>query len=394
MDDRIYNEYMSLDERLMTAESLSEDYDVDRYMLMIEMVDRHLDINLRKAELKVLVEGGTYEDLEYLYEEAEQEATAQKKGIVQSIVSAITGAFQAIINGIRKFFKLEKNPEEMVEVDEQAWQASHKLGMEWDKVSGQLDGDPSDENHWKDAVPKILAGALAAVGIVAGGKYVGKKIKVRAADQEKQGTKITQICQKIVDISNKFTDSKVFGFVKTPFEKLKNGIKSILSKIGINFGKDKSEMSEKDKQEFRQWKKDDNEKKIHDRQEAAKLNGVVFDQGKAAANVRSIITKNKKILPFIRNGAVNETGIIDAIKRGELDKKDIKDLFSEPMVRDDPSKNRSDGRSFRINRRYLTRQNLDKMVDSGRNDNFNYNYLCYLVNKYKKVNNQGGNNNE
>ena len=394
MDDRIYNEYMSLDERLMTAESLSEDYDVDRYMLMIEMVDRHLDINLRKAELKVLVEGGTYEDLEYLYEEAEQEATAQKKGIVQSIVSAITGAFQAIINGIRKFFKLEKNPEEMVEVDEQAWQASHKLGMEWDKVSGQLDGDPSDENHWKDAVPKILAGALAAVGIVAGGKYVGKKIKVRAADQEKQGTKISQICQKIVDISNKFTDSKVFSFVKTPFEKLKNGIKSILSKIGINFGKDKSEMSEKDKQEFRQWKKDDNEKKIHDRQEAAKLNGVVFDQGKAAANVRSIITKNKKILPFIKNGAVNETGIIDAIKRGELDKKDIKDLFSEPMVRDDPSKNRSDGRSFRINRRYLTRQNLDKMVDSGRNDNFNYNYLCYLVNKYKKVNNQGGNNNE
>lgn len=135
-------------------------------------------------------------------------------------------------------------------------------------------------------------------------------------------------------------------------------------------------------------------KKIHDRQEAAKLNGVVFDQGKAAANVRSIITKNKKILPFIKNGAVNETGIIDAIKRGDLDKKDIKDLFSEPMVRDDPSKNRSDGRSFRINRRYLTRQNLDKMVDSGRNDNFNYNYLCYLVNKYKKVNNQGGNNNE
>lgn len=261
MDDRIYNEYMSLDERLMTAESLSEDYDVDRYMLMIEMVDRHLDINLRKAELKVLVEGGTYEDLEYLYEEAEQEATAQKKGIVQSIVSAITGAFQAIINGIRKFFKLEKNPEEMVEVDEQAWQASHKLGMEWDKVSGQLDGDPSDENHWKDAVPKILAGALAAVGIVAGGKYVGKKIKVRAADQEKQGTKISQICQKIVDISNKFTDSKVFSFVKTPFEKLKNGIKSILSKIGINFGKDKSEMSEKDKQEFKQWKKDDNNKK-------------------------------------------------------------------------------------------------------------------------------------
>jgi len=387
MGDRIYNEYMSLDERLMTAESLSEDYDVDRYMLMIEMVDRHLDINLRKAELKVFVEGGTYEDLEYLYEEAEQEAAAQKKGIVQSIVSAVTGAFQAIINGIRKFFKLGKNPEEMVEVDEQAWQASHKLGMEWDKVSGQLDGDPNDENHWKDAVPKILAGALAAIGIVAGGKYVGKKIKVRAADQEKQGTKISQICQKIVDISNKFTDSKVFSFVKTPFEKLKNGIKSILSKIGINFGKDKSDMSEKDKQEFKQWKKDDNEKKMQDRQQAAKLNGVVFDQGKAAANVRSIITKNKKILPFIKNGAVNETGIIDAIKRGELDKKDIKDLFTEPMVRDDPSKNRSDGRSFKINRKYLNRQNLDKMVDSGRNDNFNYNYLCYLVSQYKKVNN-------
>lgn len=300
MDDRIYNDYMTESERFSLADELYESYEMDRLMFMIEMVDRQLDINMRKAELKVLQENGTYEDLEYLYEEAEAQAQEQKKGIIQSIVGAITGAFQSIINGIRKFFKLNTDPNKMVEVDQQAWEASQKLGTEWDKVSGQIDGDPEDENHWKTVVPKLLAGVAGVAGVIIGGKYVGKKIKVRAEDQEKQGDKITAICQKIVEISNKFTNSKFFNFVRKPFDELKKAINTILSKIGINIGnsKDNAENNKtagksftpdnnndeesdeaKGDDDYQNYKKNKRKQDRENRMSAAMSNGTVFDQG-------------------------------------------------------------------------------------------------------------------
>ena len=399
MDDRIYNDYMTESERSILADNLFEAYDLDRYFCMLEMVDTQLDINMRKAELKVLQENGTYEDLEYLYEEAEAQAQEQKKGIIQSIVSAITGAFQAIINGIRKFFKLNNSdPNRMVEVDQQAWEASQKLGSEWDKVSSQIDGDPNDENHWKTVVPKLLAGVLGATAIIAGGKYAAKKIKVRAEDQEKQGDKITAICQKIVEISKKFTDSKFFNFVKTPFEKLKNGIKSILDKIGIKFNgkKDEAENSEesdegakgksftntdsdkaKNDKDYQDFKNQQRENK----KAMSALNGTVFNQAQAAKNARSIDTtddNNKNILPFIRNGAVNQIGIVNAIKSGEIKEKDIDALFKIPFVRDDKSINRSDGVNYKINTDNLTTKKLNKLIANNQEDNFNPDYLKYL----------------
>ncbi len=410
MDDRIYNDYMTESERFSLADELYESYEMDRLMFMIEMVDRQLDINMRKAELKVLQESGTYEDLEYLYEEAEAQAQEQKKGIIQSIVGAITGAFQSIINGIRKFFKLNNDPNKMVEVDQQAWEAGQKLGAEWDKVSGQIDGDPEDENHWKTVVPKLLAGVAGVAGVIIGGKYVGKKIKVRAEDQEKQGDKITAICQKIVEISNKFTDSKFFNFVRKPFDELKKAINTILSKIGINIGnskenaennkttgksfspdnnKDEESDEAKGDDDYQNYKKNKRKQDRDNRMSAAMLNGTVFDQGKAAKNARSIITKNQKILPFIKNGAVNQNGIIDAIKSGQLNSKDIKELFQEPMVKNDSAINHSDGLNFKIDEGQLTPQTLDKLINRNRTENFNEKYLKYLCTLSQRLRERG-----
>ena len=69
--------------------------DLQKSFTMFEMVEMKEYMMCMEAECKVYVESGTYEDLEYLYNEAVESTSDQKKNILDKIfkvVSEITKA--------------------------------------------------------------------------------------------------------------------------------------------------------------------------------------------------------------------------------------------------------------------------------------------------------------
>lgn len=96
----IFNGYMSQAEReIEIFENMNEIYN-KKVGLMIEAVETQLETNFLEAECKVMIEGGSYDDLSYLYMEASKDAEEKKKGVFASIKSWIT----SILNKIRDFF--------------------------------------------------------------------------------------------------------------------------------------------------------------------------------------------------------------------------------------------------------------------------------------------------
>ena len=76
-------------------ENASNEYDITMAKVnsFLEAVDRQFEINCKEAEIKVLTESGTDDDLQFLIEAAED-------GVVGSIVKALQKIKEAII----KFF--------------------------------------------------------------------------------------------------------------------------------------------------------------------------------------------------------------------------------------------------------------------------------------------------
>ena len=216
---RIYNAYLSDEERLYAVENAREDLQFARYAVMLDMIDQKLDLNKKAAELKVLEESGTYDDLEYLYTEAENEAKQEKTGIIQSIVNAIKTVLNSIANAIKKFTGSKRDPNELIEVNSAEWDNSNKLISGWNKVTGALN-KPDDENGSKiSTVIAAVSGLLGTIGVAEGANIVYKKIKY--GDIKNQVTKIDQINQTIIG----FLDNSILGPIS-------RGIQSVIDFFG------------------------------------------------------------------------------------------------------------------------------------------------------------------
>lgn len=92
----IYNGYLTGFERELAIEDAEIDNTFSRLDTMWEMVNLEYEQNIRDAELKVFKENGTYDDLLYLYQEAENAAAEKKQGILSKILSFIADIFNTI----------------------------------------------------------------------------------------------------------------------------------------------------------------------------------------------------------------------------------------------------------------------------------------------------------
>ena len=92
----IYNGYLTGFERELAIEDAEIDNTFSRFDTMWEMVNLEYEQNIRDAELKVFKENGTYDDLLYLYQEAENAAAEKKQGILSKILSFIADIFNTI----------------------------------------------------------------------------------------------------------------------------------------------------------------------------------------------------------------------------------------------------------------------------------------------------------
>lgn len=230
---RIYNAYLEGEDRDFAIMEAESNMIFNKLFAMLEMVDMRLELNKEAAEYKVLKESGTYEDLQYLYTEAENEANQEKQGIIQTIIDAVKNIISAISNGIKNFFGKHKNdnPNETVEVDGEAWDKASKIQSAWNKISAAF-SDP------KNAL-KLIAEGVALIG---GLTFVGNKVvkKVKRSDYN-------NVIQSISDIHDQFTqkiNSLVPDFLKdtakgfwNEVQKFENFVRTCLSKLGLPVSK-------------------------------------------------------------------------------------------------------------------------------------------------------------
>lgn len=100
----IYEGYLSPRERKEAIADAKLDALFERCNMMYEMVQLQYEQNVREAELKVLTECGTYDDLAYLIEEAGEEAADKKKGLIGTLIDGIISLFKQLGESIRKLF--------------------------------------------------------------------------------------------------------------------------------------------------------------------------------------------------------------------------------------------------------------------------------------------------
>ena len=100
----IFNEYLTGIDRELAIEESAFNTEFAKLETMYEMCNLQLAQMHRDAELKVLTESGTYDDLTYLIIEAENEVGQQKQGIISKIIDAIGRLFSAIGNKLQSIF--------------------------------------------------------------------------------------------------------------------------------------------------------------------------------------------------------------------------------------------------------------------------------------------------
>lgn len=174
----IYNEYLTGAERELAIEASTFDVEISRLFTMLEMVDLQYDQMVKDAELKVLTESGTYDDLTYLITEAEAEVGTQKKGIFSQIISAIGQLFASIGKKLREIFGLGdanlivEAPKEEVEKHKQLSSCVSEIQSGVAKIrSGDWSGAKTIFDAIKNKIPKIAA---ISAGAAAGGALLYK----------------------------------------------------------------------------------------------------------------------------------------------------------------------------------------------------------------------------
>ena len=77
----IFNEYLTGEDRILAIEDAKLENEYIKLSTLFEMTNLQLDQMQRDAEMKVFEESGTYDDLAFLYQEADKEVSAQRQNI-------------------------------------------------------------------------------------------------------------------------------------------------------------------------------------------------------------------------------------------------------------------------------------------------------------------------
>ena len=295
---RVYNAYLTDEEREYMVESMQNDLQMSRYSVMLDMIDSKLELNRKSAELKVLKESGTYDDLKFLYMEAENEANQQKVGVIQSIVNAIKTVISTISNAIKNFVGKNANNESEVEVDAGAYENSNKIINGWNNVTSALNMPDNDMIKKGKAIGTAILGVIGGLAAVNVGNKIYKKVKYK--DVADKCTKIDEIQNAILN----FLNNSVLG-------NLKKGVDSF---FGLFKKKDKSEegnQNNEDKnngQNQTEQKNDGNADKPDVTSEEEKKNPENF-----LAQISNFVTKIQETLkglkvPFLKKKDGNAQG--------------------------------------------------------------------------------------
>ena len=196
----IYMEYLEGEDRDYYIEQSKNLNDMNKGFALLEMVHMQYEQMCKDAELKVLTEGGTYDDLEYLYSEAEAANQEQQDGVLKQIWSAIVNFFKGIWNFL--FGKGKDVP------DDAELEVPGGIKAVAENIKDMLQNQPT----LKKVAEAVLGGSITAIGL----QTVYVKVTKKDCDTWLQ------------TITNAIATAK-----ETVVNFLEEGLNKILSTIGI-----------------------------------------------------------------------------------------------------------------------------------------------------------------
>ena len=229
----IFKSYLSEDERDIAIEESTYKIQMAKLNAMYEKEKKNLELNMLEAEAKVLTESGTYDDLDYLYEEANAEAAKKKEGIIAKIVGVVKTIWGKITSAITNLLSKCGIIKDEVEVDANDEKRMNALNAVWGKVKQVL-------NFVRNNGGKIAVSiAVLGTGIIAGLELFGKEGgKVKKPSSVVKGW-IQNIKSKAGEVTSALSsaggdgDEKKKGLeiLSEVGEKLKSWIDSLTSKL-------------------------------------------------------------------------------------------------------------------------------------------------------------------
>ena len=204
----VFYEYIQGEERDSLIEEMEMQCQWDELILMLEMVQRQAEINERRAELKVLQESGSYEDLTYLLEAGEQQAAQNQKGLLQRIFEWFAKMFNNLANAFAgtKQALANADPNAQVNVPSDYLDES-----EMGKMEAAANAMSKVSNVKSIATIAVAGSALAALG----GLVIYNKNKQQREGSPAKPAKIADLAAKIPGLE------KLFNVVKGAEERLK-----------------------------------------------------------------------------------------------------------------------------------------------------------------------------
>lgn len=303
--------------------------------IMMEMVDYKYRMNKLNAEIKVLTENGTYDDLMYLYEEAENEQKEEKKGVISTVIDAIKTVINTIIETITGFFNKEKkenkDPNEEVEVNKEDYENTENFIKDFDNVKNKISNPGSILEDGVDDLENSMKGLLKyfAFGGAAAAAGTAVMINITRSKRDETGQRLNSISTLIKDSIDKIKDIPFLGNIVNIIEKIVNGIKTALQRIGIIGNNDENkngnngENNEEDEGLPTKIPNNNYNRFINE------VNDDVKEQFDTIDKYKALMPQFKQILDqCIQDIIQGKIGMDNDVNRIPIDDKEVKDRFT------------------------------------------------------------------
>lgn len=182
---------MEMINKYWAAQALALDIEMLQCESALSAISIESEANAKRAELKVMCENGTYDDLFELYREASAEASDKKKNIFVRMIEAIVNFVRNLTDRITKLFK--KAPEDKDTQIEVPYTKDTPNAVQ--KAANTIGGVIDRALHGSINVPdvaKLGAAVVTAIG-VPGGVLLGinkwKKAKLENSEIKEQEAK-------------------------------------------------------------------------------------------------------------------------------------------------------------------------------------------------------------
>ena len=213
LQNELFFSYVDESDKDILALEKELDIEFAKASMALEYVDRMYEINTMKSDLRVLTENGTYDDINFLYEEAQKEADGSKKGIIATLIEKIQNFLHNLSNMFTKKFG-DKAEEQIKEAANNGTLGSLQI--------------PKDPNKVLDAIGTAL-------------KNVGNFLKPGFHVTDESGDKVLSIRKTLVTTLEALGVATIagtqvpnllsrFNKVKDEAEKLTNNAKAFIGK--------------------------------------------------------------------------------------------------------------------------------------------------------------------